>query len=97
MNRGKGGFNLNTDVQYFHGEFPKQAQRHTDRHTQTVSHTLGALTCDNAVVGRFQHSSIKLNDVLMTQDTENLGLDKEKKMSNNPFSFILQYQLQKSK
>lgn len=33
----------------------------------------------------------------MTQDTENLGLDKEKKMSNNPFSFILQYQLQNSK
>lgn len=36
------------------------------------------LTCDNSIVGRFQHGSIKLNDVLMTQDTKNLSLDEEK-------------------
>lgn len=29
------------------------------------------------VVGTFPHGSIKLNDVLVTQDTENLSLDEE--------------------
>ncbi len=44
--------------------------------TYTHTHTRG-LTCDNAIVGRFQDGSIKLNDVFMTQDTKNLSLEKE--------------------
>lgn len=49
---------------------------HTN-YSQTSMHTrVGGLTCDDAIVGRFQHGSIKLNDVLMTQDTKNLSLDK---------------------
>ncbi len=48
----------------------------TYKHTHTHTRAWG-LTCDNAIVGRLQDGSIKLNDVLMTQDTKNLSLDKE--------------------
>lgn len=53
----------------------------------------GGLTCDNAIVGGFQHGSIKLNDVLMTQDTENLSLEEEtrrkkRKSGINNFTYV---------
>jgi hypothetical protein len=37
-----------------------------------------SLTCDDAIVWRFQHGSIKLNDVLVTQNTQDLGLHGER-------------------
>lgn len=63
----------------------------TNKHSHTRTHTFRGLTCDNAIVGRFQHGSIKLNDVLMTQDTKNLSLDEERDVNNSPSVFQYLY------
>ena len=52
---------------------------HTHTHSYTHTHNTWGLTCDNAIVGRFQQGSIKLNDVLMTQDTKNLSLERRRR------------------
>ncbi len=36
------------------------------------------ITCDNAIVGRFQNGSIELNNIFVAQDTQNLSLDEVK-------------------
>lgn len=61
---------------------PWGSNTHDSNKANTHTHTW-ILTCDNAVVGRFQHGSIKLNDVLMTQDTENLSLDEQTRTDRN--------------
>ncbi len=36
------------------------------------------ITCDNAIVGRFQNGSEELNNIFVAQDTQNLSLDEVK-------------------
>lgn len=72
-------FNYHTFRCVFSKRHLKVDLKHT--HSLTHAHTCNTwgLTCDNAIVGRFQHGSIKLNDVLVTQDTKNLSLERRRR------------------